>query len=67
MQKREPINYEKLLGFANAVRASEAVVNFKDKTVDARIGAKVGVDETCMLADLREMGLRPKQGELKKF
>ena len=66
MQKRQAINFEKLLGFANAVRAPEAVVNFKDKTVDARIGAKVGVDENCLLPDLREMGLRPRESKQKR-
>lgn len=58
MQKRERIDYGKLLGFANLPKTGEAKVDFKDKTADARIGAKVG-GEVCMISDLREMGLRP--------
>ena len=58
MPKRESVDYGRLLGFAHVQKALEAKVDFKDKTADARIGAKVG-GEACMLSDLREMGLRP--------
>ena len=60
MQKTQNIDYAKLLGFANVQARSDSmvVIDFKDKTIDARIGAKAG-GETCSLPDLREMGLRP--------
>jgi hypothetical protein len=58
MQKNGAIDYSKLLGFANLQQGCEQVIDFKDKTIDARIGAKAG-GEVCMLPDLREMGLRP--------
>ena len=59
MQKSRPIDYAKLLGFANLEARRGSSIDFKDKTIDARIGAKVGVGEVCMLPDLHEMGLRP--------
>ena len=58
MQKSRPIDYAKLLGFANLEARRGSSIDFKDKTIDARIGAKAG-GEVCMMPDLREMGLRP--------
>jgi len=59
MQKNGPIDFAKLLGFANLEVKRESTIDFKNKTIDARIGAKVGGGESCTLSDLREMGLRP--------
>jgi len=59
MQKSRPIDYAKLLGFANLEARRGSSIDFKDKTIDARIGAKAG-GEVCMMPDLREMGLRPR-------
>jgi hypothetical protein len=47
------------LGFANLEARRGSSIDFKDKTIDARIGAKAG-GEVCMMPDLREMGLRPR-------
>ena len=58
MQKGLTIDYGKLLGFANVQARSDSAIDFKDKTIDARIGAKAG-GESCSMPDLREMGLRP--------
>jgi hypothetical protein len=58
MTKNERIDFGKLLGFAN-LRVEGSAIDFQDKTIDARIGAKVGGGEACTAADLREMGLRP--------
>ena len=58
MQKRRPVDYGELLGFANVQVRANSDIDFKDKTIDARIGAKAG-GEICSLPDLREMGLRP--------
>jgi hypothetical protein len=58
MQKSRAIDYAKLLGFANLQARSDSKIDFKDKTIDARIGAKAG-GEACSMPDLREMGLRP--------
>ena len=58
MQKNGSIDYAKLLGFANLQKRPESMIDFKDKTIDARIGAKAG-GELCSMPDLREMGLRP--------
>lgn len=52
------MDYAKLLGFANLQSRSDSTIDFKDKTIDARIGAKAG-GEVCSMPDLREMGLRP--------
>jgi hypothetical protein len=59
MQKSRPIDYAKLLGFANLEARRGSSIDIKDKTIDARIGAKAG-GEVCMMPDLREMGLRPR-------
>jgi hypothetical protein len=56
--KKAAIDYAKLLGFANLQARGDSTIDFKDKTVDARIGAKAG-GEVCSMPDLREMGLRP--------
>jgi len=58
MQKVSLLDYTKLLGFANLQAQSESTIDFKDKTIDARLGAKAG-GENCAEPDLREMGLRP--------
>ena len=58
MQKSRAIDYAKLLGFANLRMQSDSKIDFRDKTIEARIGAKVG-GELCGAPDLREMGLRP--------
>ena len=58
MQKSRPIDYAKLLGFANLQARCDSTIDFKDKTFDARIGGKAG-GENCLLPELREMGLRP--------
>jgi hypothetical protein len=59
MQKSGAIDYAKLLGFANLQERRGSTIDFKNKTIDARIGAKVGGGEACTVPDLREMGLRP--------
>jgi hypothetical protein len=58
--EKTAIDYAKLLGFANLDARSNSKIDFKDKTIDARIGAKAG-GEICSLSDLREMGLRPSE------
>lgn len=57
-KKLRTIDHSRLLGFSNLDFRGEAPIDFKDKTIDARIGAKAG-GEVCMISDLREMGLRP--------
>jgi hypothetical protein len=59
MQDKSAIDYAKLLGFANLPARSGSAIDFKDKTSDARIGAKAG-GEICSMPDLAEMGLRPR-------
>jgi hypothetical protein len=55
--KKGAIDCAKLLGFANLQNGREDAVDFRNKTVDARLGAKVG-GENCAGPDLREMGLK---------
>jgi len=50
-------DYTKLLGFANIRDTRGSAIDFKNKTLDARVGAKVG-GELCSAPDLREMGLK---------
>ena len=58
-RNRVSLDCAKLLGFANAQETHNATIDFKNKTIDARIGAKVGGGgEVCVAADLREMGLK---------
>ena len=68
MQKKKvAIDCGKLLGFANLANERNGAIDFKNKTVDAQIGAKVGAGESCTAADLHEMGVmlassRPSKG-----
>jgi hypothetical protein len=55
--KKAGMDFTKLLGFANVQHSGDANIDFKNKTVDARIGAKVG-GEACVGPDLREMGVK---------
>ncbi len=56
--KKGAIDRAKLLGFANLPDERGTAFDFKNKTSDARLGAKVGDGEfSCSAADLREMGV----------
>ena len=57
-KKAAAVDYAKLLGFANLQDKRDSTIDFKNKTIDARIGAKVGGGEHCTMPDLREMGLK---------
>ena len=48
----------KALRLCQSGKRPKSMIDFKDKTIDARIGAKAG-GELCSMPDLREMGLRP--------
>ena len=59
MRENKLFDCAKLLGFANLQTTRDATIDFKNKTIDARIGAKVGGGgEACVAPDLREMGLK---------
>jgi hypothetical protein len=68
MQKKVAIDYAKLLGFANLQASGNAAHDFKNKTSDARLGAKVGggPESVCIVADLRDMGVILPSKRLKK-
>jgi hypothetical protein len=44
MKKTDGIDYAKLLGFAAVCDQLSGGVDFQDETIDAKLGAKVGVE-----------------------
>ena len=65
--REKKVDCAKLLGFANLQNTRDATIDFKNKTTDAKLGAKVGDGESaCSVADLREMGVILPTERLKK-
>jgi len=60
MQK---INFAKLLGFAQVSHNLSESFDFRDDTIGAKLGAKVGA-EICLALDLRDSGLGSLAGEV---
>jgi hypothetical protein len=66
-RKKVAFDRARLLGFANLPDERGSAVDFKNKTSDARLGAKVGGGESvCSAADLRDMGVVLPSERLKK-
>ena len=65
--KKVAFDRAKLFGFANLPDERGTTFDFKNKTSDAKLGAKVGGGESsCIAADLREMGVELPSDRLRK-
>jgi hypothetical protein len=60
MQK---IDFSKLLGFAPVSGELSERVDFRDDTIGAKLGAKVGT-EVCLALDLRDSGFGSLAGQV---